>query len=196
MSKQDEVSQKIIDKSLRLFNTNGIHTTSIQDIMNETGLPKGAIYRRFKNKDEIVLASYAKAGLIIDSFMRESIENKNTVTEKVMAISNIYLDAVDNPPIEGGCPMLNTAIESDSNFPELKTMMAEAFQQMILFVESLLREGIENGEYTTEMEPRSLASHLLSSMEGAIMTSRLSLSNEYVEHTIKYTERLLATYTK
>ncbi|MBM7553957.1 TetR/AcrR family transcriptional regulator [Thalassobacillus pellis] len=196
MSKQDEVYQNILDKSLKLFNTNGIHITSIQDIMNETGLPKGAIYRRFKNKSEIVLASYKKAGLIIDFYMRESIKNKDSFTEKIIAISNIYLDAVDNPPIEGGCPMLNTAIESDNNFPELKKMMAEAFQQMILFVESLLQEGIESGEYTTELEPRSLASHLLSSMEGAIMTSRLSLNNEHVENTIKYTERLLLTYTR
>ncbi|MGR5975441.1 TetR/AcrR family transcriptional regulator [Bacillus paranthracis] len=38
----------------------GSTRTSIQDIMTATELPKGSIYRRFKNKEEIVLAAYDK----------------------------------------------------------------------------------------------------------------------------------------
>ncbi|MCU5612485.1 TetR/AcrR family transcriptional regulator, partial [Bacillus paranthracis] len=52
MTKVDKVKEKIIETSLYLFNTNGITRTSIQDIMTATELPKGSIYRRFKNKEE------------------------------------------------------------------------------------------------------------------------------------------------
>ena len=65
MTKVDKVKEKIIETSLYLFNTNGITYTSIQDIITATELSKGAIYRRFKNKEEIVLAAYDKSGEIM-----------------------------------------------------------------------------------------------------------------------------------
>ena len=65
MTKVDKVKEKIIETSLYLFNTNGITYTSIQDIMTATELSKGAIYRRFKNKEEIVLCAYDKSGEIM-----------------------------------------------------------------------------------------------------------------------------------
>ncbi|ANY66053.1 TetR family transcriptional regulator [Paenibacillus sp. BIHB 4019] len=196
MANQDDVYNHIIDKSLTLFNTKGIHQTSIQDIMSETGLPKGSIYRRFQDKNKIVLAAYEKAGRIIWSHIIDSIESKDSTTEKIIAIAEIYLDAVHNPPIEGGCPLLNTAVESDSSFPELKAMTSEAFQNMIEFVASLLKEGIEAGEFTSELNPHTTASYLLSSMEGAIMASRLSLSNEHIQNNIAFTKKLLVCYTR
>ncbi|QKH04865.1 helix-turn-helix transcriptional regulator (plasmid) [Bacillus cereus] len=48
-----------------LFNTQGISRTPIQDIMDAASLPKGAIYRRFKSKEEIALAAFDKGREII-----------------------------------------------------------------------------------------------------------------------------------
>ncbi|UZM99420.1 TetR/AcrR family transcriptional regulator [Lysinibacillus sp. MHQ-1] len=50
MNKEDQIRDLIIQTSLSLFNKQGYNQTSIQDIMNATALPKGAIYRRFENK--------------------------------------------------------------------------------------------------------------------------------------------------
>lgn len=195
MSKKDDTYNLIVDQSLLLFNTKGIHQTSIQDIMNSTSLPKGAIYRRFENKHEIALVAYEKAGGIIWTFMQNAIKDKATATEKIIAISEIYLDAVHNPPIEGGCPMLNTAIESDSTFPELKQVMSTAFEGMSQFVIGIISEGKDSGEFSKELDPSSLASYILSSMEGAIMTSRLTLNNEHIYSNIKYMKILLLGFT-
>ncbi|MED4130022.1 TetR/AcrR family transcriptional regulator [Shouchella miscanthi] len=195
MSKKDDTYNIIIDKSLYLFNTKGIHQTSIQDIMDITSLPKGAIYRRFKNKNDIALAAYEKAGTIIWAYMQNAIKGKSTATEKIIALSEIYLDAVHNPPIEGGCPLLNTAVESDSTFPELKQIMSIAFQEMSQFVSGIISEGKDSGEFSQETDPNSLASYILSSMEGAIMTSRLTLNNEHIYSNITYVKVLLNGFT-
>lgn len=50
----EETVQKIIDVSYRLFMQKGYEQTSIQDIVNELGMSKGAIYYHFKNKEEIL----------------------------------------------------------------------------------------------------------------------------------------------
>ena len=120
MTKVDKVQEKIIETSLYLFNTNGITYTSIQDIITATELSKGAIYRRFKNKEEIVLAPTTKVVRFCGAFSYSNGKEK-TAIDKILAIFLIYQDATNNPPIAGGCPLLNSAIESTGVFPHYKS---------------------------------------------------------------------------
>ena len=87
MTKVDKIKEKIIETSLYLFNTNGITRTSIQDIMTATELPKGSIYRRFKSKEEIVLAAYDKSGEIMWSHFHKAMENKRQQSIKFLQFS-------------------------------------------------------------------------------------------------------------
>ncbi|MFD0677019.1 MULTISPECIES: TetR/AcrR family transcriptional regulator [unclassified Paenibacillus] len=194
MRKPDEIREKIIDHALHLFNTRGIAQTSIQDIMQATGLPKGAIYRRFETKESIVLAAFERAGQILQEFFVQAEREGTTTFDKLLKISAIYQDAVDNPPIPGGCPLLNTAVESDGTFPELKKKVAVAYGSMVRFVQSIIEQGIRNGELRSGTDTADLASFLIDSMEGAIMASRLTGSNEPIQRNMKYMERLLRSY--
>jgi len=54
--KSELTKQLITDKAFSLFYKNGFKTTSIDKIMKETTLSKGAFYHHFKNKKEIGLA--------------------------------------------------------------------------------------------------------------------------------------------
>ena len=167
MTKVDKVKEKIIETSLYLFNTNGITRTSIQDIMTATELPKGSIYRRFKSKEEIVLAAYDKSGEIMWSHFHKAMENKKTAIDKILAIFLVYQDAANNPPIAGGCPLLNSAIESTGVFPELQKT-AKGYDDTVMLMASLIKEGIEKQEFKEDIEVISLASFLASSMEGLL----------------------------
>ncbi|MDF2720750.1 MAG: putative TetR family transcriptional regulator [Paenibacillus sp.] len=194
MEKRDEVKETIIAQALYLFNTKGIALTSIQDIMEATGLPKGSIYRRFANKEAIVLAAFEKAGQVIGEHFARAAEQADSAIDKLLAIAAIYQDAVHNPPIPGGCPMLNTAIESDGTFPELQKRAAEAYQATIRLFQSIIEEGIRRRELRPELNAYALASYLVSSMEGAIMASRLTSTNEHVLYNMEYTKMLLLSY--
>lgn len=196
MNKVDETRKLIIQTSLALFNKKGYSQTSIQDIMDATGLPKGAIYRRFENKNEIALASFEYAGSIIWSFILEATNSKVTATDKVIAMFHVYQDAVYNPPVEGGCPLINTAIETDFGFPELHDKAAEAYKQTILFIQAIIDEGVRSKEYKRDIDSYSLASFLFSTMEGAVMASRLSLHNEHMQHSIAHVKTLLQHYSE
>ncbi|MEF3305043.1 TetR/AcrR family transcriptional regulator [Paenibacillus sp. GYB003] len=194
MKKRDEVKDKIIDHAIFLFNTKGIAQTSVHDIMQATGLPKGAIYRRFDTKEQIVLAAFEQSGRILKDFFVQAERQGNTALDKLMAISAVYQDAVDNPPIPGGCPLLNTAVESDGTFPELKQRAAEAYHGMVRFVQSIIEQGVRNGELRPDIEAAPFASFLIDSMEGAIMASRLTGSNDPIARNMKYAEQLIKTY--
>ncbi|PDZ44447.1 TetR/AcrR family transcriptional regulator [Bacillus wiedmannii] len=196
MTKVDLIKEKIIDTSLYLFNTKGITHTSIQDIMTATDLPKGAIYRRFKNKEEIVLASFKRGGEIMWLHFYKAMENKEHTIDKIIALFLVYKDAANNPPIPGGCPLLNTAVESRGLFPELQSAAKKGFDDTVVLLESVLKEGIEKQEFTDEMDTLSLASFLSSSMEGAIMASQVCNDNIHHHYFIEQVKHLLTSYSK
>jgi len=196
MTKVDKIKEKIIDESLYLFNTQGINRTSIQDIMEATLIPRGNIYRRFKNKDEIVLAAFEKGGEIVWKHFNEAVRNKEKAIDKIIAIFLVYQDAVNNPPIAGGCPLLNMAIETDLGFPELRDRASEGYNKFLLFLQSIIDEGIESKEFKQDLDSYNLASFLVSTMEGAVMTSRLSLNNEHMLHSIEQVRILLQHNSK
>jgi AcrR family transcriptional regulator len=48
--------QQIMDAAIRCFARDGFHAATMQDIVAETGLSAGAIYRYFRSKEDIVAA--------------------------------------------------------------------------------------------------------------------------------------------
>lgn len=194
MRKGEKTRELIIIKSAELFNQKGYDGTSIQDIMQATGISKGGIYRNFSNKDEIALEAFEYAGKVLWGHFSTAIKGSKNALEKIAAMCEIYSDSVNNPPIKGGCPFLNTAVESDHSFPLLRDNALAACENILLFIQSILRQGVTDGEFRSEMDIESISSFIFSSIEGGIMTSRLTKDNKHVGYAMKNIQLLLATY--
>ena len=58
----EETVRKILDTAERLFIEMGYDRTSLQEIIDETGLSKGAIYHHFASKEDIFYAVCDRIG--------------------------------------------------------------------------------------------------------------------------------------
>lgn len=56
--RSDSTRQKLLDAFKASFLQNGFEQTTTQQILNETGLSKGALYHHFRSKTEIIEALY------------------------------------------------------------------------------------------------------------------------------------------
>ncbi|UJF33885.1 TetR/AcrR family transcriptional regulator [Paenibacillus hexagrammi] len=193
--RKDEATRKhIIMKSAELFNQKGYAGSSIQDIMDITGLTKGGLYRRFSNKDEIAVEAFEYAGRVLLEQMSAAIQNSDTAIDKIMSVCQVHIDPVHNPPIKGGCPLLNTAVESDDTFPLLREKALAAYEYMLLLIGDILRGGISSGEFRSDLDVESVASFIVSSLEGSVMASRLSRDGKHVRFIMEQLQVLLHTY--
>jgi hypothetical protein len=77
------------------------------------------------------------------------------------------------PPIAGGCPILNTAIEADDGNPVLRARVARALRDWISRVEKVIAQGLKTGRIRPGTDPRTVATVIVSTLEGALMISRL-----------------------
>jgi AcrR family transcriptional regulator len=55
---RDEKEKIIIKTAMKLFATKGFNATPIQEIANQSGISKGAVYLHFKSKEDLLLAVF------------------------------------------------------------------------------------------------------------------------------------------
>lgn len=103
----DARRQQIIDAARARFASHGFARTSIADIVTESGLSNGAIYRYFASKDEIVVAVCEQAGEAFPAAL--TVEAVSAFLEHVRAlarekgharlVAQIYAEAALSPPL-------------------------------------------------------------------------------------------------
>jgi AcrR family transcriptional regulator len=193
MSKAKITRAKIIKKAAELFNQKGYAGSSISDIMKATGLQKGGIYNHFKSKDELALEAFDYAYKCSSQRMWEAVRQKTNAIERLQALVSVHLDYVDNPPIPGGCPIMNTAIESDDTNPILRDRTQQAVTKWQSLISRIIQKGIKKREIRPDVEPDLVATIIISTVEGAIMMSKLYQDSIYLERAISYLKHYIKT---
>ena len=173
MKKAEITKSLIIRRAAELFNLKGYAGSSIADIMQATGLKKGGIYNHFKSKDEIALAAFDYAVSLVQKRAWSVVKTKKNAISRLQALLKNHLDYLENPPLPGGCPIMNTAIESDDAYPLLRDRALAAMQSWHDLVVRIISIGIEKGELSKTVDPEAVASFLISTIEGSIMLSKL-----------------------
>ncbi|WNB92125.1 TetR/AcrR family transcriptional regulator [Bacillus sp. NEB1478] len=187
MSKGKETRKMILRKSAVIFNQQGFTGSSMSDIMNATGLEKGGIYRHFKNKDELALEAFEYAIGVLRDRYRAAIAGNKSAEDKLISVLSVYSNIDKEPPLEGGCPLLNTAIDTDDTHPLLHKRAQEAMNEWLRFLKSILKEGIVSGEFRPDLNIEDAAIFLSSAFEGNIMMGKLFNNSVYVQ---KYINQL------
>ena len=156
-----------------MFNTRGYSGTSMGDVARESELEKAGIYNHFAGKEDLALAAFDFSMGIMRRRFEEAVAGKEGVLERMLAAAGVLSRIIDDPPVAGGCPMLNTAVEADDANPALKERAAGAAAELLRLFGGLAKEGIASGELRADVEPREVASVVLASLEGALMLSKL-----------------------
>ncbi len=186
MSKGEETKEKILQQAAELFNQQGYAGSSISDIMRVTGLQKGGIYNHFKSKDDLALQAFDFAIAQLRQHYLAAIRSKHHAVERLQAIIGVFRSYVDNPPIKGGCPLLNTAIESDDAHPALRQRAQQAMNSWRKLFYRIIQKGIEKGEIRSTVDADEVTTILIATLEGAMMMSKLYGNSIHIERAINH----------
>jgi TetR/AcrR family transcriptional regulator, transcriptional repressor for nem operon len=194
MKKSEKTRQYIIERTAPLFNKQGFQGTSLTDLTEATGLTKGAIYGNFSDKKEIACEAFKYSISKVRKLVASKVSGAVSYKGQLEALLNFYSEYVFRPPIPGGCPLLNTAIEADDDQPFLRKVLVEELTSTVGFIESLLKKGTKAGEFKKH-DAHRLAYVFFCSVEGALMFSRAERSEEPMNIVVKHCKQLLDEIT-
>ncbi len=172
-TKAEKTKSFIIECAARLFNRQGVAATSLHDIINETGLTKGAIYGHFKDKDQIALAAFQyNSAFLLHGFSTYTSSVKGT-RNKLRAMLKFYGDHAEWLLQNGGCPVLNTTTEQDDNPGTMQLAVRSVIDDWRTLFVTILNNGIDSGELRQDCDPTRFANTFIAMIEGGIMFTQL-----------------------
>ena len=196
MPRATETRARVVRRAAEVFNIHGFNGTSMNDLLTEVGLQKGGLYNHFGSKEQLALEAFDySVGRIAERF-RDALEPLTSATDRLDAVIAVIRGSVDDPVMRGGCPIMNTAIESDDTHPPLRDRARAAMTQWQRLIGSIVREGVKSGELLPGTNPRTVATVLTATLEGAVMLAQLyddpSYMKRAVDHCAGYVRSLAA----
>ena len=196
MTKADKTRQHILEKTAPLFNRKGFHGTSLAELTAATGLTKGALYGNFNDKEEMALEAFQYSITKVREVVKHELSGAMTCKDQLIALLSFYSSYVFNPPIPGGCPLLNTAIEVDDHRTSMRRVVVKELHHTIDFIEDLIRQGIEKNEFRQDIDPTGIAYTFFCAIEGALMFSRAERSREPMDIIVQHCTNILDQISK
>lgn len=194
MSKGEETKAKILQQAAELFNQQGYAGSSISDIMRVTGLQKGGIYNHFQSKDELALQAFDYAIACVRKHYRVALRSKRHAIDRLQGIIEVFSNFAVNPPIQGGCPLLNTAVESDDTHPALRERTQQAMNSWLHLIRRIIETGIEKGEIRPGVNADEFATIITTTLEGAIMMSKLYGDSIYMQRAVNHLNQYIDSH--
>jgi len=190
MTKGEETRQRIIEQAAPLFNQRGYEGCSLQDIMDATGLEKGGIYRHFESKEELAAEAFDFAWTVTSAKRRRSLSD---IPDHVDCLKRYIANFVERSGFPGGCPLLNTAVDSDNGNPVLREKVRKALRSWKELLEKILNDGIAAGTVRPNIDPCKVASILIAGLEGGMLISRIERNDRGLRDALEFLDSYLET---
>jgi AcrR family transcriptional regulator len=160
----------------------GFQAASLDNILAETGVTKGALYHHFRNK---MALGYAVVDEVIRPMIREVwVDSLATSEDPVEALSQTFQRARDERGEQAytlGCPLNNLAQEMsglDEGFRQRIQRVLEVWQQGVA---QALRRGQACGCVRADLDPEKAATFILAALEGTIGLAKSAQSPQIFE---------------
>lgn len=181
--------ESVLDNAMNIFWSKGFESTSVQDLVDETGLNRASMYASFGDKKALFLR-------VLDHYSQK-ISAKRFADLREMedgraAIEKTFRDTAKTGCAEGrhkGCLMVNSGMELAPHDPETAAIAHQAFRRVEEMFAAALIRGIKDGTIPSNKNVRALARFLAGSIQGVQLMSRRGADQETLED---YTNTILA----
>jgi TetR/AcrR family transcriptional repressor of nem operon len=147
----------------------------MQDIMDATGLEKGGIYRHFESKEELAAEAFDFAWAMAFSRRRQ---NLDSIANPADRLKQHIANFVSRSSFPGGCPLLNTAVDSDNGNPVLRERVREALRGWQALLQNILKDGIADGSIRADLDIGKFSRLIIAGLEGGMLISRIERNDQ------------------
>lgn len=163
-----QTRHKIVVKSLQLFSVKGYYNTSINDILEATGLTKGGLYGHFRSKEDIWYAVYDEAVTIWRSIVLKDIKNISNPLDRIkQIIENDMKDYLGADIFEGGCFFFNMLTELSGQSSSMSRNILKGFVALSKLILSWLKEAEQQGMLQEGLDLNEISNFIVISLNGA-----------------------------
>lgn len=180
-----------LDKAMHLFWEKGYVETSVRDLVKCTGVAHAGLYSAFGDKEGLFKAAVRKYCLKIANEMFGVLDRSNAGRAEIEHVFELILQMNRDGRLRNGCMLVNTAIEFSETDEELKNMVLDNFNKLVIALSRVLTHAVAAGEVRDDLPVKRTAISMATTIHGLAALSRAGLSYSTIEEAILATlERL------
>src|SRR5690606_6150089 len=158
-----ETRESILTSARRLFYVRGYDRTSLADIAEDAGVPKGNFYYHFKSKDDVLQAVLKARDEDVAQMLEQWGETLATPRARIERVIQMLTNDQDQL-VRFGCPVGSLLSELGKGRDELKAPLLGTLERLVDFVTSQLQ-----ALGRTRTRARQDALQLLARCQGAVV---------------------------
>ena len=141
---------KILQESAKLIHIKGYKETSIQEIVEEIEMTKGAFYYYYKSKESLLMDIIEKYVDRLLAIQQGIVEQPISSKDKIIEIIKVLVDDLHNQIASGRIFYRDVK----SLAPENEMIIREKREKFRLILEELIIDGQHKGEFRDALNPK------------------------------------------
>lgn len=182
---------KVLYQVMNLFWKKGYEATSLNDILQSTGLSKSSLYETFGTKHELFLSTFKLYHCHHMKVLNELLASGDTALN---GIEN-FLNYILAPTVENknclGCMISNEAIELAPHDPEFRQLVENIFFDIEDAFFKSIKLGQTDGSINTLHDARAFSRFLSVNLQGLNVMARAQIDNKTLIDTVEIILKIL-----
>ena len=159
--------QRIQSTGLEVFYQKGYFNTSIDDILKELSLSKGAFYYHFQSKEEYFISIVQNLLFRkVYSSLIEPIEGQEDPLNKIVACFDDALETAEHNFLDYGFVLSNFITEFNGKNPDIMNYLQDILKVWEVNLVTALQKGKTDGFVDRHVDSEAVATYLISSYIG------------------------------
>lgn len=162
----------VLDKAMQAFWSRGYEATSMQNLVECTGINRGSLYATFGDKRALFLAALQRYDNEVRCRLTAEFEQRYPPKEAISQLFLAFTANVSEDSDNRGCFLTNTALELAAHDQEIGRIVAHAQEEIEAFFARMIKQGKAQGEIPARVKPTETARGLLASLIGVVVLTR------------------------
>ncbi len=175
--------ENLVRAAMRLFREQGYAATGLQQVLQESGAPKGSLYHYFPGgKESLGEAAVVLAGSLIDEMLSDlAAKHPSDPKAFVLGYCKTMAGWMRESDFHSGCPVATTLLETVPQSPRMTQVGRDVFDSWIGTISAVF---VASG--LPKRRAREKAQLLIAAMEGALVLARVRMSTRPILEIAKF----------
>jgi TetR/AcrR family transcriptional regulator, transcriptional repressor for nem operon len=179
--RKEFLPEQALEKAMNLFWKCGYEGSSVEDIVQSTGLGRGSLYDTFGDKHALYLAALDLYGVMYGGKLTTMRAQSGSVYAIFQDFFQGLIEEALADPERRGCFMVNAAMEMAPHDPDVAQWVQSGLDATREAFYHVLIKAQAAGELAWERDPHQLASYLLNAYLGLRVLSRANPDRHLLE---------------
>lgn len=163
---------EVLNKAMQAFWSRGFEATSMQDLVDCTGINRGSLYATYGDKRALFLAALRMYDERMRRKLLADLEARHGPREAIRRLFLAFVSQSSERSGNRGCFLTNTALELAAHDSEIRRIVARAQQQIEAFFAGMIKKGRAQKQIPAHVNPAEAARGLLASLIGLVVLTR------------------------